>query len=297
MDFAAQRRHQHGVFSVWQLRHAGWTRGRIRHAVHHTREVHDGVRVTGDAPLTPMQRWWAAVLTAPDTLLSDESAGALYGFVDDDARRTTVTRRGSGGIETLGPLVVRRTRLLPPADVGTRSGLPVLSPGRTVFDLVGRASDRRARRIVREALRAKAVTGPDLWRVLARYPGRRGAVRLRENAARYAHLPIDRTRSDAEALALEVLDAVGIEIPLVNATIAGEEADLTWVSERRIIELDSRGFHHPVEDACKQAVWEASGWHVTRLSTQAVYDRPDQLIALAPTPPPTRPPPPPGRTS
>lgn len=286
MDFSAQRRHQHGTFSVWQLRRAGWTRGQIRHAVRNTREVHDGVHVTGDAPLTAMQRWWAAVLTAPGTLLSDESVAALYGFVDDDARRTTVTRRGSGGLEILGPLVVRRTLLLPRDDVLTMQGIPALGPGRTLLDLVARASERRGRRLVREALRVKALTGPDLWRVLARYPGRRGVTRLRENAARYAHLPIDRTRSDPEAVALEILDAVGIRIPLVNVKIAGEEADLVWVPERRIVELDSRAFHHPAEDARKQAVWEGNGWHVSRLPTQAVYDRPDQLIALAPPPSP-----------
>ncbi|MBJ7330707.1 MAG: hypothetical protein JHC95_12480 [Solirubrobacteraceae bacterium] len=283
MDFDALRDRQHGSFSSWQLAHAGWTDSRIRWAARGTREVHDGVHVTGDGPLTPHQRWWAATLTAPGTWLSDESLGAFYGLVDDDPETSTVTRRGDGGIERFGTLVVRRSLWLPGEDVGEVDGLPVLSPGRTVLDLVARRNEASGRRLVRTAMRVKAVTGPELWRVLARHPGRRGAGRLRRYAKDYAHLPIDRTLSDPEAVGLAVLDAVGIRIPLVNGIIEGESADYTWIEERRIIELDSREFHHPVEDARKQAVWESRGWSVSRLPTQAVYDTPDRLIALAPT--------------
>ncbi len=52
MDFDAPRTLQHGVFAVWQLLAAGWSPARICHATRNLREVHEGVYVTGDAPLT-----------------------------------------------------------------------------------------------------------------------------------------------------------------------------------------------------------------------------------------------------
>ncbi|MBJ7332470.1 MAG: hypothetical protein JHC95_21420 [Solirubrobacteraceae bacterium] len=65
MDFDALRKKQHGNFSVWQLRRAGWSQAKARHAVKGLRAQHHGVYVTGDAPLTDWQRAWAAVLTEP----------------------------------------------------------------------------------------------------------------------------------------------------------------------------------------------------------------------------------------
>ena len=50
--------------------------------------------------------------------------------------------------------------------------------------------------------------------------------------SRYAGLPLHRTRSDAEALALELLRDAGRPRPAVNARIAGEEADLSWRGSR-----------------------------------------------------------------
>ena len=37
-----------------------------------------------------------------------------------------------------------------------------------------------------------------------------------------------------------------------------------------------------MEDARKQAVWERAGFTVHRLPTDAVYDEPHRLLALAP---------------
>lgn len=117
---------------------------------------------------------------------------------------------------------------------------------------------------------------------LARHPGRRGSVRLRAVAARYAGLPLDRARSGAEVRALEVLRDAGYALPRLNARVAGEEADLSWTAVRGLIEIDGAPFHLDVgEDARKQERWERAGWAVRRISSDDVYEYPERLVALA----------------
>jgi very-short-patch-repair endonuclease len=73
-------------------------------------------------------------------------------------------------------------------------------------------------------------------------------------------------------------------MPRLNDRIAGEEADLSWPSERLIIEIDGGPFHLDVgEDARKQAVWERAGWEVRRIDSDDVYERPHRLLLISPS--------------
>ncbi len=273
---------QHGQFAVWQLREAGFTRAQIRTRTERHRRVFDGVHGTGHAPLTDEQWWWAATLTHPRTALSDESAAARHGFWDRRRPFETVTRQGSGGPERHGRLMVRRSLRMD--DVVMIDGLPTMNAARTVLDLVARQrSLDAAKRVVRDALRTKAVTPAGLRTVLARHAGRRGVARLRAITDEYADLPIHLTRSDAEALVLAVLAEAAVPPPRVNVRIAGEEADFSWWDVRRIIELDGPQWHgFRTEDERKTRAWEAAGWTVHRLPTDDVYAFPGRLLALAP---------------
>jgi hypothetical protein len=135
---------------------------------------------------------------------------------------------------------------------------------------------------MREALRLK-VTTPHLLAVsLERHRGRRGTRLLKELAERYASLPYGRTRSNPEALALEILQHAGGEMPEVNVEIAGEEADLVWRGRKLIIEIDGPQYHQfSDEDARKQSAWEGAGYTVRRIPSDALYVDPGRLIALA----------------
>lgn len=282
MDFDALLFQQEGMFATWQLRRAGWSEAKARHTVRGLREVHHGVHATGHASLTTRQLCWAAVLTEPGTRLSHASLAHLVGFDDWEFDDRTVTRLGSGGRVRHPGLVVYRSARLATADIGEIHGIPSVSPARALLDLLPQRSERNAARLVRNALRSGAVTEKDLRVMLALHPGRRGIARLRRYTDAYGHLPLHRTKSDAEALGLAVLDAVGVEIPLVNVKVAGEEADYVWRRHRWIVELDSHRWHHPVEDARKTAVWEGARWTVRRVPTDDVYDRPDRLLAALP---------------
>jgi hypothetical protein len=104
---------------------------------------------------------------------------------------------------------------------------------------------------------------------------------LAELAQRLDRLSLIRARSDAEARALEVLDAAHLPLPLVNIRYAGEKADLSWPGQRRIVEIDGPQYHQdPFEDARKEAAWRTDGWTVERISSDVVFDAPEALVAL-----------------
>jgi very-short-patch-repair endonuclease len=87
-------------------------------------------------------------------------------------------------------------------------------------------------------------------------------------------------------VALEVLRAAGHRLPSLNARVAGEEADLSWLDARLIVEIDGGPFHlDRGEDTRKQRRWERAGWIVRRISSDEVYESPERLLELAPNVP------------
>src|SRR2546428_12070775 len=108
----ALARKQADVVAVWQLRCAGWTRGKVRRQLHARgwRSLHPGVYVLTSAPVSRRQLWFAAVLTAPGTVLSHGSAGACFGFYRFERGYEVVTRPGQGGRRRHGGLPVYRAQ-------------------------------------------------------------------------------------------------------------------------------------------------------------------------------------------
>jgi hypothetical protein len=277
---------QYDVVAAWQLVEAGSTSRMVNHRVRERgwRRIHPGVYALTHAPLTRHQLWIAATLTAPGTVLSHASAAASVGFRPFKGRFETVTRPGSGGPRRHpGVLVFRSTTL--DGNTTRHEGIAITTPARTLLDLAPELDAAATRRAFRELLRLKLATTEELLSTVARHPGMRGTLVLRQLGERCANLPYERTRSDAESLALEILHDAGVPPPRVNMRIAGEEADLAWPDWRRIIEIDGPQYHQFAdEDARKQRRWESAGYVVRRISSDAVYDRPTALIELAPRP-------------
>ena len=281
-DLLAERAaRQDNVVARWQLIDAGWSARAVAHRTARLRALHRGVYLTGHAPRSARQRWRAATLTAPGSVLSHASAAACWGFRRAE-EGVTITRPGSGGRRRLDGVLVFRSPTLA-GDVTTHAGLPITTAGRTLLDIAPSLSDRALRKALREALRLRVVTIRQLRTVLARHPNGHGSGRLRVLAERYARLPLWRTRSDAEAMALELLDRAARPIPQVNVIVAGEEADLWWPDHRLIVEIDGPGYHRlRDDDARKTATWRAAGHTVRRLGSDDVFDRPHVLLALVP---------------
>ena len=228
-------------------------------------------------------KWMGATLTAPESFLSHVSAAAARGFWSLPRDFETVTRPGSGGPRRHGGVLVFRSATLD-GDVEELDGIAITTVPRIQLDLARiRISDRALARAVREAIRLKLTSTAALTDFLIAHKGFRGAGRLRKTLARYSGLPLERARSGAEVRALETLRDAERPMPRLNHRIAGEEADLSWESERLIIEIDGGPFHLDVgEDARKQAVWERAGWEVRRIDSDDAYEQPHLLLALAP---------------
>lgn len=271
---------QEGVVARWQLLERGVPVDRVRHFARSARRLHAGVWVTGHAPLHRRQIWWAAALSAPRTVVSQASAGAAWRFRPWEGSYEVVTRPGSGGPRRFAGLLVCRSTTLA-GHVTSIGGIPVTNPERTIADLAASLGPRATTKCVREAVRLKATTMKRLALHLGRSGTPSGTALLRAYVARHSLLPFHRCRSDAEARALEVLDAAGHPIPRVNERVAGEEADLSWPDRRLIVEIDGPDFHRfRDEDARKTAVWRAAGWTVRRVPSGIVFDDPAAFLAV-----------------
>jgi very-short-patch-repair endonuclease len=270
---------QAGCVASWQLREAGWTWDAIRHRTRGLRRLHDGVFLTGDAPIIRLQRWWAATLTAPGSVLAFASAGAAYEMRPWDGGFEVIVREGSGGPERQPRLLVCRTKHL---QATTLNGLSITTPERTLADLWPRLDAKQQGHLLRNALRLKRLTIPSLTAHLDKASARHRPQSLTRQLTRYTDLKLHRCRSDAEAAALVVLADAGIDEPQINVRIAGEEADLSWPDRRWIVEIDGATNHQDkLEDARKTAAWRAAGWSVERIEADAVYDDPGRLIRAA----------------
>jgi very-short-patch-repair endonuclease len=227
--------------------------------------------------VTRLQRWWAATLTAPGSVLAFASAGAAYEMRPWRSAFEIIVRHGSGGPQRKGALLVCRTKHVHQT---TLNGLPITTPERTLADLWPHVTDPP--RLLRNALRLKLLAIPSLAAHLSTANSRQRPRTLTSQLARYQALKLHRCRSDAEALAVVTLHDAKVPAPDINVDIAGEEADLSWPAQRRILELDGGSFHQDkLEDARKTAIWRAAGWDVLRLPTDVVYDDPSRLIRAA----------------
>src|SRR3954469_9873431 len=100
-DLAAR---QHNRFSRGQLEALGMGDGHIHHRLAEGRWilVEQGVFAVAPVLDDPWGRWMGATLTAPDSVLSRQSAVVAYGWAEPLRPYETVTRPGSGGPRRFG---------------------------------------------------------------------------------------------------------------------------------------------------------------------------------------------------
>ena len=264
-------RRQWDLVAAWQLVALGWTLGLVESRSRSWQRIHDGVYACQHGPLTRRQQWLATTLTAPGTLLGGHSAGACWGFRPWRSAVEAVVRPGSGGPVMIDGLYVRRSTTLA-EEIDWFGPIPITSPERTLIDLAPHLDDEQLGKATREAIRLKRITVPSLYAALDRNRGRRGTRALWERAKLYENLPLSRTRSDAEGMALERFARAGQPIPEVNVKVGDYEADLVDRASGRIIEIDGPQFHlFPDEDAKREAEWASEGFRTIRRPSDAVY--------------------------
>ncbi len=276
---------QDSVVATWQLRRHGVSEERIATLAREWRWMHDGVWLAAFNEPTQRQLWWAATLTTPATVLSHASAAACWGIWPQRSSSggfETVTRKGTKGPLRTGDLLVHHSQTLK-GNVTRRHGFLITTAERATIDLWPHLTEWEQRKLLREAFRTRRITAASMTKTLKAHRGRRGTATLKALVSRYERLNLDRCKSDAEALALEILDNHHRPLPQVNEHQAGLEADLSWPDLRVIIEIDGPQFHRDkLYDAYKTRTWQLAGWTVRRIDSDDIFERPERLLALAP---------------
>lgn len=254
---------QHGVVSRAQLLAAGISRRQIerrleREALH---VVHRGVYAVGHRALPQEAIWMAAVLAGgAGTALSHWSAASLCRMRPGRGPRSHVTsprnRRDSANI-------VSHHGTLPPDEATVEQGIPVTTPARTLLDLAPLLPSPTLGRMIDAA---PPHDGPHLAELLARYPRKPGAPKLRALLGNERPM----TRSDCEAHVLHLIDRAGLPRPDVNVVVEGHEVDLVWWGVRVIAEIDTyvtHGSRLAFElDRERDRKLATKGWRVVRIT-------------------------------
>lgn len=256
IQIAAAAARQHGHVTRRQLlaigvSHAGIQR-RCRNAL--LVRVHAGVYAVGYRRVEPIALAMAAVLACAHSVLSHDSAAALYGW-----RRwprlpevTAPHRSRRPGIRC------HRTRSLPPADRTRWLGVPVTSPARTLRDLRPRLTDRQFTRMVNDARREGRIDAATQRALLG-----------------YRSGP---TRSEFEAAFQRFCRRFGLPSPRTLVALAGFEVDAVFDAAGLVVELDGWAFHRDraafESDRERDAELLAAGYVTVRITWDRLHRDP-----------------------
>jgi very-short-patch-repair endonuclease len=294
---------QHGVVSRAQLLIAGLGAGGIefRLRVGRLHRLHRGVYAVGHRRVSREGRWVAAVLACGDgAALSHTTAAALWDLRRTSAARVHVTVPTNAGLRQREGIAVHRARALLPGEVTRHeeSGICVTSPARTLLDVAGMLRAGALERAVEQSLVLRLFDLAALDAVLDAHPTRAGAATLTAIVARIADEP-SLTRSEAEALFLDLCHTYRIDRPVVNSRVEGLEVDFAWPTRRVVVEIDGHAYHGTraafERDRARDARLTVAGYRVLRFTYRRLVREPDSLAAIllelleSPTPPAARP--------
>lgn len=274
---------QHGRIRADQLNACGLDDPAIRRRVARglLHREHIGVYAVGHPGATLHARIMAAVLAGGERAVASHWASStLHGYVRWDGRRIDVTVPGSGGRSRAG-IRFHRPRALDPRDVTRVHGIPATTAARALLELAPQLSDRRLKRVVRQAQAECTANVRQIADVLRRANGHRAVGRLAALIATGA-AP---TYSGDEDLVLDLLLAAGFEHPEVNKRLTANGRacypDLRWPRPRLILEIDSAWHDGHIArdlDADRQADLEAAGERVLRTTAEQAIRDPRRLI-------------------
>ena len=271
-------RRQHGVISAAQLGALGVTPRAVSHRVAAGRlhRLHHGVYAVGHTVLTGHGRWMAAVLAAgPGATLSHASAAALWDLRRSAATIVDVSVPGRAGRIKRPGLRIHRPRTLRASEAGTREGIPVTTPARTILDLAG-LRYIRLERILDQAEILQLTDYPALAAIANAHPHHPGAGRLRRTLDEY-EAGATLKRSDLERLFLAICDRHGLPTPKVNHTVGNKEVDFLFAEQRLIVEADSWRYHRTRQaferDRRRDAVHLRAGYRTLRVTDRQLEGR------------------------
>jgi hypothetical protein len=283
-DLAALAATQYGVVSRAQVKACGLSDRAIVERVRAGRlhRIHRGVYAVGHTALRGEGRLLAAALACgPAAVLSDATAGGVWGVRPTSAARIDVTVPSDAGRR--GPAIVRLRRRagLTAADVTRKDGLPVTSLARTLLDLAAAIPVKQLDRALEQAEILRLLDAGPIEEVLARNHGRPGAAKLARALAMYRGP--QNTRSPLEHDFLTLLDRHGLPRPIVNGHVMGYEVDAHWPGTSLIAELDGRRHHGTTaafeRDRLRDARLVAAGYTVMRFTAKRLREEAGAVAA------------------
>ena len=233
---------QGGVVAGRQLRAAGLSSSLVARRID-SGQLHPRFRdvfAVGHPLLGPAGLRWAAVLAGgPGARASFTTAAAALGIGREDGRAWHVTVPGGG--RSRRRLVVHHAAL-GPDDVADVDGLPVTSFARTALDLAGALPAARLLALLEQGERMRLFDLVALHAAIGRWNGHRGTGRLARALEAYDPA-FERTESELERLALDLVGRHGLPAPIPNHPVAGFRLDLFWPEARVALELDGWDTH------------------------------------------------------
>jgi Protein of unknown function (DUF559) len=279
---------QHGVVSRAQLLTAGLGAGGVDFRLRAGRlhRLHRGVYAVGHRRVSREGRWVAAVLAYGDgAALSHTTAAALWGLRPTSAARLHVTVPTNAGVRQREGIAVHRARALPPGEVTRHEEIQVrvTSPARTLLDVAGMLRPGPLERAVEQSLVLRLFDLGALHRALDAHPTRVGAARLAAIVARVADEPA-LTRSEAEALFLDLCDTYAIERPAVNSRVEDLTVDFVWRAQCVVVEIDGHRYHGTraafERDRARDARLTVAGYRVARFTYRRLVRAPAAVAAI-----------------
>jgi hypothetical protein len=231
VDLAAR---QQGLLTHAQLKSLGVGRRTIDRwlASGRLRAVHLDVYGFGPKPLNRHGRWLAAVLAmGQGTVLSHETAAALWGLAGNRPRIDVTAPRGRQGRPGRAGIRLHRCRLWDD-EWTVRDGIPTTTVARTLFDLGEHSQPHRLEGAWDEASRLRLLRVGEVAMIYERHPGqRRARKRVRPFlAAEQRH--VEDSASPLEDRFAAFVRAHRLPPPQTNVLVDGDEVDALWPAAR-----------------------------------------------------------------
>jgi very-short-patch-repair endonuclease/predicted transcriptional regulator of viral defense system len=218
----------------------------------------------------------AAVLYAgPGAMLSHATAAWWLGLLKYPPAEINVSTPRD--VRDRGNVTVHGRRELGRVE---HNGLPVTTPSQTLLDFAATGSRNLLRLALANADYNDMLDASELQRMMGR--GIAGSAALRGALA--IHLPqLARTRSEPEALLLELCERRGFPIPLVNEYLEGWLVDAYWPDRRLVVEIDgARGHRTPAQlqrDHQRDLELRLAGYVVLRYTRRQLVESPGAVAA------------------
>jgi hypothetical protein len=236
----------HGVSCRRDLLRAGVTSRAIEHRLKSGLLIalYTGVYALGHDALTVDGRRRAVVLACGEgAVLSHRSAAGAWGMRPDSSPTWNVTVRTASRRRAGGAVRVFRHPTLRDEEITTLEGIPITTPARTLLDLASVVPVHQLRRAIERAEELERFDLRALHHTLEAHRGRPGTRVLAALLKDMQAHGLTRTRSDLEALFLQICLDHRLPRPTINRHRDGRELDATWPGRDLIVEIDSWRHH------------------------------------------------------